>query len=356
MRILIASDAWHPQVNGVVRAIDTTATHLRGFGHTVEIVGPDRFRSVPAPGYKEVRLAVTPGKDLARIIEGFRPEAIHVPVEGTIGLAARRYCRTRKIPFTTSFHTRFGDYFAKRVGAGVDVAYAVQRWFHRGGNAIMVQTKTLEEQLAERGFRNIRHWGRAVDTEHFRPMRDEPGFDADFLDLPRPIFLYLGRVSAEKNLPAFLDLDLPGSKVIVGDGPARAALEKAYPDTHFLGYRSGIDLSRHLSAADVFVFPSKFETFGLVVLEALACGTPVAAFPVPGPLDTVGGTPHAVLSDDLRSAALEALSIDRAGCRAFATTFSWERCTREFEAALIPIPPSVWALTEPQGVDVALTG
>lgn len=344
MRILIASDAWHPQVNGVVRSLQTTISYLERFGHTVEVISPERFRTVPAPGYKEVRLAIAPGKDLARMIEAFRPDAIHVPVEGPIGLAARRYCRTRGIPFTTSFHTRFGDYFAKRVGGGVDVAYAVQRWFHRGGNAIMVQTKTLEEQLGARGFRNIRRWGRAVDTAFFRPMRGTDGFDPDFLDLPRPIFLYLGRVSAEKNLDAFLDLDLPGSKVVVGDGPARAGLERAYPGAHFLGYRTGDDLSRHLSAADVFVFPSRFETFGLVVLEALACGTPVAAFPVPGPLDTVGGTPHAILSEDLRAAALEALAIDREGCRAYAQTFSWEACTREFESALVPIPQAIWDL------------
>lgn len=349
MRILIASDAWHPQINGVVRVFDTTAAQLRAFGHDVEVVGPDRFRTVPAPGYKEVRLAVAPGKDLARIIETFRPDAIHIPVEGPIGLAARRYCKKRGIPFTTSFHTRFGDYFEKRIGTGVEVAYAVQRWFHRKGAAIMVQTPTLEQQLATRGFKNIARWGRGVDTQLFRPLRSDPAFDPDFLKLPRPIFMYLGRVSKEKNLPAFLDLDLPGSKVVVGDGPALASLTKTYPGVHFLGYRGGADLARHFSAADVFVFPSRFETFGLVVLEALACGTPVAAFPVQGPLDILKQAPHGILSDDLGQAALRALDIDRDGCRAFAEGFSWEACTREFEANLAPIPPAVWELPERDG-------
>lgn len=353
MRILIATDAWHPQVNGVVRVLDTTARLLRDFGHEVEIVGPDRFRTVPAPGYNEVRLAVAPGKDLARIVESFRPDAIHVPVEGPIGLAARRYCKKRGIPFTTSFHTRFGDYFEKRIGTGGEVAYSVQRWFHNASAAIMVQTPTLDRQLGERGFRNLKRWGRGVDTQLFRPLREEPDFDPDFLGLPRPIFMYLGRVSKEKNLEAFFELDLPGSKVVVGDGPALSALRRAHPGVRFLGYRGGDDLARHLSAADVFVFPSRFETFGLVVLEALACGTPVAAFPVQGPLDILGGTPHGVLSEDLGQAALKALSIDRAGCRAFAEGFSWASCTREFESNLVPIPASVWDLIESDELEVA---
>ncbi len=330
-------------MNGVVRVFGITAERLRGFGHEVEIVGPDRFRAtLPAPGYPEVRLAVAPGRRLAEIIEAFRPDAIHVPVEGPIGLAARRYCRIRGLPFTTSFHTRFGDYFAKRVGGGSRLAYAAQRWFHNGGDGFMVQTDTLERELGTRGFRNIRRWGRAVDTEFFRPWRDDPAFDLDFLALQRPIFLYLGRVSPEKNLEGFLSLDLPGSKVVVGDGPALDPLRARFPDAHFLGRRTGTDVGRHFAAADVFVFPSRFETFGLVVLEALASGTPVAALPVPGPLDILGDAPHAVLSEDLRDAALKALSIDRAGCRRFAEGFSWERCTREFESHLVPIPPAVW--------------
>lgn len=338
MRILIASDAWAPQVNGVVRVLETTAHHLRQMGHAVEVIGPDRFPlTVPAPGYPEVRLAMTLGRRLPEMIDAFRPDAIHIPVEGPIGLAARHYCRKRGLPFTTSFHTRFGDYFEARLGVSPRPATAVQRWFHNAGAGFMVQTPTLERGLAAKGFANIRRWGRAVDTALFHPCREDPSFDADFLGLPRPIFLYLGRVSPEKNLPAFLGLDLPGSKVVVGDGPAMARLKADFPAVHFLGYRHGDDIARHLSAADVFVFPSRFETFGLVVLEALACGTPVAAFNVPGPADILGDAPHAVLSDDLRASALAALSIDRRGCRAFAESFSWRECTRQFADNLEPI-------------------
>lgn len=343
MRILIATDAAAPQINGVVRVFQTTVAHLRADGHEVEMIGPDRFATTfPAPGYPEVRLSMTLGRALPDMIEAFQPDAIHIPVEGPIGLAARHYCRKRRLPFTTSFHTRFGDYFSLRLGFGTDAAYAAQRWFHNAGAGFMVQTATLEAQLAARGFRNILPWGRAVDTEVFCPHRENPGFNADFLGLPRPIFMYVGRVSQEKNLPAFFGLDLPGSKVVVGDGPASATLSKAYPDVHFLGYRHGEDLARHFSAADVFVFPSRFETFGLVVLEALACGTPVAAFPVQGPADIIGDTPHGILSEDLRAAALEALTIDRAGCRDFAESFSWAECTRQFAQNLVPIPASAW--------------
>lgn len=338
MRILIASDAAAPQVNGVVRVFETTRRHLEADGHVVRLVGPADFaRTIPAPGYPEVRLALPFGGVIEAAIEDFAPDAIHIPVEGPIGLAARHVCRRRKLPFTSSFHTRFGDYLAARIGFGTGLAYAAQRWFHNGGDGFMVQTPTLERQLAARGFRNIRRWGRAVDTAAFRPHRDDPAFDADFLGLPRPIHLYVGRVSAEKTLERFFELDLPGSKLVVGDGPARAKLEAAFPAVHFLGYKHGDDLARHISAADVFVFPSRFETFGLVVLEALACGTPVAAYPVPGPADILGGQPHGVLSQDLRAAALSALEIDRAGCRAFAETFSWADCTRQFAGNLVPI-------------------
>jgi glycosyltransferase involved in cell wall biosynthesis len=342
MRILIATDAWKPQVNGVVRVFETTARHLRSFGHEVEVVGPDRFRwTVPAPSYPEVRLALPVG--LGRTIERFGPEAIHVPVEGPIGLAARAWCRKRGVPFTTSFHTRFGDYFEARLGVDRGRFYRLQRWFHDAGAAFMVQTDSLERQLAGYGFRNIRRWGRAVDTDSFRPWRDDPGFDPDFARLPRPIFLYVGRVAREKNLEAFFALDLPGTKAVVGEGPQLAEYRARWPEVRFLGYRHGEALAQHFASADVFVLPSRFETFGLVVLEALACGTPVAALPVPGPADIVGGRPDvAVLSEDLRAAAIAALDLDRQACRRFAESFSWEACTRQFAANLVPIEGAPW--------------
>lgn len=340
MRILLATDAWVPQINGVVRALSTTVRELEALGHRVEVIGPDRFRTVPAPSYPEVRLAVAPGRALARMVEDFAPEAVHIPVEGPIGLAARRLCLKRGWPFTTSFHTRFGDYFARKFRISADIPFALQRWFHNAGSGFMVQTDTLERELRGRGFRNIRRWGRAVDTGLFRPFDGDPGFDRDFLGLPRPVFLNVGRVSAEKNLEDFLRLELPGSKVVVGDGPQLADYRARYPGVHFLGYRTGDDLARHFAAADVFVFPSRFETFGLVALESLACGTPVAAYPVPGPLDVIGDRPVGALDEDLRAAALRCLEIDRTACRAFAEGFSWRRCTEEFVANLAPIAPA----------------
>ncbi|WP_119679593.1 glycosyltransferase family 4 protein [Indioceanicola profundi] len=332
MRILIPTDAWTPQINGVVRALSTTIAHLRDMGHEVLPIGPDRFRTVPAPSYPEVRLALFPGREIGRIMDGFRPHAVHIPVEGPIGLAARRQCLKRGWPFTTSFHTRFGDYFAQNLHISAAVPYAFQRWFHNAGSGFMVQTDTLARELAARGFRNIKRWNRAVDTELFQPLGDR-----DFLNLPRPIFINVGRVSAEKNLEAFLKLDLPGSKVVVGDGPQLSTYRARYPDVHFLGYRTGPDLARYFEAADVFVFPSRFETLGLVSLESLACGTPVAAFPVPGPLDVIGNNPVGVLCEDLRAAALKCLEIDRATCRSYALTFSWRKCTKEFLDNLAPI-------------------
>jgi len=333
MRILLATDAWHPQINGVVRVLDTTVRELADMGHEVRVIGPHLFRTVPAPGYPEVKLAVAPGCRVSALMDGFAPDAVHVPVEGPIGLAARRHCLRRGWPFTTSFHTRFGDYFAHRLRLSPAIPFAFQRWFHNAGNGFMVQTDTLARELRARRFRNIRRWGRAVDTDLFRPRGDR-----DFLGLPRPIFMNVGRVSAEKNLEDFLRLDLPGSKVVVGDGPQLPALRARWPGVHFLGYRTGEDLARHFEAADVFVFPSRFETLGLVSLESLACGTPVAAYPVPGPMDVIGSHPVGVLSEDLRAASLACLDIPRDRCRAFAETFSWRRCTEEFLGNLVPIP------------------
>lgn len=337
MRILIASDAWQPQINGVVRVFETTKRLLEADGHTVEVVGPDRFAGIGAPGYPEVRLALFPGRKLRRIVEEFRPDAIHIPVEGPIGLSMRRICLKEGWPFTTSFHTRYGDYLHHRIGMNPEHAHLFQRWFQNAGERIMVQTKSLADELAARGYRNIVQWGRGVDTDLFRPWRGTAGFDPDFLGLPRPIFMYLGRVAKEKSLEDFFRLDLPGSKVVVGDGPSLKAYKAAWPDVHFLGYRTGEAIAQHLSAADVFVMPSRFETFGMVVLEALACGTPVAAYPVHGPADILEGADCGILSDNLGQAALDAAAIDRQACRDYAMQFSWKACTDQFFRNLAPL-------------------
>lgn len=333
MRILIATDAWHPQINGVVRVLATTARELGALGHEVEVIGPDRFPTVPMPSYPEIRVAVTPGRRLARMMDEARPDAVHIPVEGPIGLAARRHCLRRRWPFTTSYHTRAGLYFQEKFGVPNGLVVALQRWFHNAGDGFMVQTDSLERELRAKGFANIRRWCRGVDTELFRPQ--EPG--GGLPDLPRPVFTYVGRVSAEKNLGDFLALDLPGSKLVVGDGPQLAEYRQRFPDVRFAGWKQGSDLSRCYSASDVLVLPSRFETFGLVLLEALACGLPIAAYPVPGPADVIGRAPVGVLDHDLRRAALRALAIPRDLCRDFALRFSWRRSAEEFAGNLIPI-------------------
>ena len=332
MRILIATDAWYPQINGVVRTLTTVAQELDRLGHQAEVVGPDHFPNVPMPSYPEIRVAVAPGRKLAKLMDDIRPDAVHIPVEGPIGLAARRHCLRRRWPFTTSYHTRAGLYFQEKFGVPNDLVLALQRWFHNAGNGFMVQTDSLERELRGKGFANIRRWCRGVDTELFQPVSVD-----GFLDLPRPVFTYVGRVSAEKNLADFLRLDLPGSKLVVGDGPQLGEYRQRFPKVVFAGWKRGDELSRYYSASDVFVMPSRFETFGLVLLEALACGLPVAAYPVHGPVDVIGKAPVGVLDQDLRQAALRALSIPRRACREFALRFSWRRSAEEFAGNLMPI-------------------
>lgn len=334
MRILIATDAWHPQINGVVRTLDTTVGQLRALGHEVAVIGPDIGRTMAMPGYPEIRVAVRPARVVTDTVESFGPESIHIPVEGPIGLATRRLCLARGWRFTTSFHTRLGTYLRRRYGLPEGPAFAFQRWFHNAGAGLMVQADSLERELTERGFHHIQRWSRGVDCDLFRPL------PRDTLGLKRPIFGYVGRVSAEKNIEAFLDLDLPGTKLVVGDGPQRPALEARYPGVVWAGFRSGEDLARYYSELDAFVMASRFETFGMVVLEALACGTPVAALPVHGPIDILGGSAVGVLDEDLRAAAMAALDIPRDPCRTFAEGFSWRRCTEQFLANLVPIGPA----------------
>lgn len=328
MKILVASDAWHPQVNGVVRTLGHMAREAQAQGVTVDFLTPDKFWSVPMPSYPEIRLAFVPPGDAERRLDQAAPDAIHIATEGPIGHALRRVCIKRGLPFTTSFHTRFPDYIAERLPVPEqwtsDLTWAWLKRFHGPGAAVLAATPSLRTELMARGFHDVKLWSRGVDAQLFRPRED-----AD-LDLPRPIFLTVGRVAVEKNLEAFLKLKLPGTKVVVGDGPARATLSKQFPETVFLGARQGEDLARIYAAADVFVFPSLTDTFGLVLLEALACGVPVAAFPAAAPRDVIGEAPVGALDDDLKKACHAALKLRREDCRSFALTMTWEASARAF--------------------------
>lgn len=330
MNILIVSDAWYPQVNGVVRTISTVRQELEKLGHTVEVIGPDRFRTVPMPSYPEIRLALGAGRRLRSMIEAMRPDCIHIATEGPLGLAARRYCLKRHIPFTTAYHTRFPEYIRDRVPVPLAISYAFVRRFHKPSSAVMVATASIEQALRARGFDNIRRWTRGVDTDLFRPR------DKEFLPDPRPISMYVGRVAVEKNLEDFLRLDLPGTKYVVGDGPARADLQKRYPQVRWAGAQHGEELAKYYAAADVFVFPSRSDTFGLVLLEALASGVPVAAYPVPGPLDVVDGSDVGVLDTDLKRAVEKALTVPADKCREYALRFSWKASAEQFLSNLRP--------------------
>ncbi len=324
-RILIVTDAWSPQVNGVVRTLEILGQDLGALGYEVSYATPQGHFTLPLPTYPEIRLALFPRRRLEQLIDSFAPEAIHIATEGTLGLSARAICLKRGIPFTTSFHTRFPDYVRARLPfISEELIYRFLRWFHDPAETMMVATPALQRELEGHGFTNTRIWSRGVDVEVFRPIADAS------LPFPRPIWLSVGRVAVEKNLEAFLRLDLPGTKVVVGDGPAREALARQFPEVKFLGAKTGEDLVRHYAAADVFVFPSRTDTFGLVLLEALACGLPVAAFPVSGPCDVIGDAPVGVLREDLRESCLRALSIPREACRGFALSRSWRACTRQF--------------------------
>ena len=324
MRILIATDAWHPQVNGVVRTLTSLQRSARALGAEVHFLTPEGFPSMELPTYPGLRVAWPKRREIARRIEGAAPDAIHIATEGPIGWATRAYCRRHGLAFTTSYTTRFPEYIAVRSIVPAPVSYAVLRHFHNAAATTMVAVPSLYNELAGRGFRKLGFWGRGVDTRLFNP--DHPAR----LDLPRPIFMTMGRVAVEKNIEAFLSLDLPGSKVVVGDGPQRRELAQKYPEVEFLGEKTGADLTAHLAAADVFVFPSRTDTFGVVQLEALACGTPVAAFPVTGPLDVIADHPVGALDKDLRAACLRALTMSRETCRSFALERSWENSARQF--------------------------
>ncbi len=324
MRVLIATDAWYPQVNGVLRTLLSLQRAARNLGMTVEFLSPEGHRTVPVPTYPGLRLAVPRRSLIVQRIEEVRPDAIHIATEGPIGHAVRAYCRRRGRPFTTSYTTRFPEYISARVPVPAQWIYAALRRFHAAATVTMVATPSLMKELGERGFNNLGMWTRGVDTELFRPDR------AIEMDLPRPIFICVGRVAVEKNLAAFLSLDLPGTKVVIGKGPMEAELKARFPAVKFLGQIENGALAGRLAAADVFVFPSRTDTFGIVQLEALASGVPIAAFPVTGPKDVIGTHPVGVLSEDLHAACLGALQISRDACRAFALQHSWDRSARQF--------------------------
>jgi len=324
-RILMVSDAWHPQVNGVVRTVEETARVLKAWGHEVLVIGPDSFTSVPMPTYNEIRLSIFPYFRLARMIREFRPTMINLATEGPLGWAARRWCRKNRFPFTTTYNTRFPEFIAERLPVPLALSYAVLRHFHNAAAAVLAPTASIAADLSARGFQHVGIWSRGVDTSQFKPTGKAA------VTAARPVFMFVGRIAVEKNIRDFLDLNLPGSKVVVGGGPQLEELKKAYPGVLFTGPKSGEELARHYSAADVFVFPSKTDTYGLVLLESLACGVPVAAYPAPGPKDVLGGHPDvAVVDENLCEAALAALRLSPDACRNFALARNWEAATREF--------------------------
>ena len=329
MRILLATDAWAPQVNGVVRCLEATMRELTSRGAHVDVMSPDQFRSLPMPFYSDIRLAMVPRKAVAERLEAGHYDAVHLATEGPIGWAVRGVCQKLGLRFTTSYHTQFPAYVRARLPVPERWSYALLRRFHGAGAAMMVATPTMMRDLAGLGFQRLAMWSFGVDTELFNP-----GYPR-VLDLPRPIFITVARLAVEKNLDAFLKLDLPGSKVVVGDGPDRAELARRYPDAMFTGFKAGADLAALYASADVFVFPSLTDTFGLVLLEAAACGLPIAAYPVQGPRDVIGDEPVGVLSDNLKDAALAALRIPRENCRAFALRHSWQAATDQFIANLV---------------------
>ncbi len=324
MRILIATDAWSPQVNGVVRTLKTTIDHLRRLGEEVEVIEPGAFRTIPCPTYPEIRLSWRPYRSVLARIRRFDPDVVHVATEGPLGLAARRAALRLGISLTSAYHTRFPEYVKARFRIPLAWTYAYLRWFHGAARATLVPTRVVREDLQARGLRNLEIWSRGVDTEIFHPR---PG---QRLDGEPPVFLYVGRVAVEKNVDAFMQLDLPGTKWVVGEGPELARIQRQYPQARYLGVLTQERLAEVYSGADVFVFPSRTDTFGLVLIEALACGCPVAAYPVTGPLDVIGDAPAGVLHEDLRTACVEALRIPRHNAVAHARRFTWERATEQF--------------------------
>jgi len=333
MRIVIVSDAWYPQINGVVTTLSRTSQELEQLGHDIHTITPDKFKTIPCPTYPEIRLALAPRRKVYKMLAALQPDAVHIATEGPLGLATRAWCIKHGFPFTTSFHTRFPEYVNLRFSIPLFLTYAYQRWFHNGAKYTLVATEALKQELHAKGFTNLAIWSRGVDAELFRPR------DKSLVSHERPVFAYLGRVAVEKNIEAFLELNLPGTKYVIGDGPDMAKMKQRYPEVQFAGFKTGEDLARHLACADVFVFPSRTDTFGLVVIEALACGVPVAAYPVRGPGDIIINGETGYLDEDLREAALKALLLSADRCRAGALLYTWQECTQQFVAHLTACAP-----------------
>ena len=333
-RIAIVTDAWRPQINGVVTTLTQTVKNLEGQGHRVKLITPELFSSIPCPTYSEIRLSIASSKKLQKMLSEFSPDCIHIATEGPLGWAARKCCLKKGFPFTTSYHSRFPEYIRLRMPVPLTLSYAVVRNFHKPAARTMVATDKLHEELEERRFTKLVRWSRGVDTSLYKPGPKK------FLNLPRPISMFVGRVAVEKNIESFLDLDIAGTKVVIGDGPARTELENRYPETFFAGYKTGPDLARHMACADVLVFPSLTDTYGVVMLEAMACGVPVAAYPVTGPINVVKNGVNGWLDDDLHVAVEQALKVPSHSCRSSVMELSWSRCSSQFfdYLALRPTP------------------
>lgn len=330
MKIAIATDAWLPQTNGVVTTIENTVKYLQGKGHEVCLITSEPFKTVPLPTYSSIRLAIFPYRKIAKMLKNFNPDAIHIATEGPIGLAVRRYCIKHKLKFTSSYHTQYPEYIQLRFPVPCWISYRYFRWFHKAAKRTMVSTLSMQQRLNAWRFKNIVLWSRGVDTELFQPGQQT------FVHKKEPVFIFAGRIAIEKNIEAFLSLNLPGKKQVVGDGPDMIMLQKKYPDVTFTGFLHGKALARQISSSDVFIFPSKTDTFGLVMLEAMSCGVPVAAYPVTGPKDIVIDGETGCLDKDLQTAAINALKINRNNPRQFALKHSWTEASKQFFNNLAP--------------------
>jgi glycosyltransferase involved in cell wall biosynthesis len=333
LKIAFITDAWKPQINGVVTTIDNTCIALREGGADVLMITPDLFNTVPCPSYPSIQLSIWCYPKVKQLLESFAPDHIHIFTEGPLGMAARKFCLQQNLAFTTSFHTLFAEYVNLRFKMPVGWGYWLLNWFHNPASRVMVATPSVEDNLVAKGFdrQKMARWSRGVDTERFRPR------DKSFLDLPRPVSMYVGRVAIEKNLENFLSLDIPGTKVVVGDGPSFDKLKKSYPDTVFAGFKTGEPLAEYMAAADVFVFPSKTDTFGIVMLDALACGVPVAAYPVQGPLDVLKDNVTGCMRENLQDAIIGALALSTEDCRNHALEYSWQKSSAQFKGNLVPV-------------------